>query len=629
MLRSACAFMLTLLLAAPAFGAAPATLAYQGRLANASGQPINGTLAITFRLYDVASGGTALWTEVQTGVEVDAGNLTVALGSVSPLPSDIWGRQLWLGVQIAGDSEMLPRPPLTAAPFALRAAGTMLRTVVVSAEGTALENGAALLAAVTAVGTPSAAAPRTIELDAGVFDLGSLRLELPSHTTLVGRGEGATLITSGSANGTVLLASHSHVRQLTARNTGTPATDNDSTFGIGAAGPNRERVQGVSLQQVTGEAIGAAGTPGARQGLYLCTADSVVRHATGRGVGGNYSFGLRSDCGNAHESTGLHIDGLRLFASGGGLGLRGAYLAGGGHWRGIAVRMEVNHSSETNYGLRIWPGADGAAAEVTDLSVHISGGDLATPTANILTEAVRLENGVAITFHQARLEIDRVRSAFASGIRHFGDDSNTAVVRWHDLDLRMATLTDAAASAPFTSHHGLRLFGASPELHRSRLRVSCLAGSVSLCTGIRRELPPGSPNTATTALQAGPLRLEQVSVEVGHVDPADAGAQSIGYEGLGPVRMVDSTLRVVLSPDAEQHTALGLTGTDPNVQVIDSRLELVHPTQLDGGCVLRGNAAGLELFDSYFEGHGCTNGVPLACSGNTKRGTGFLAGSCP
>lgn len=43
------------------------TLAYQGRLANSSGQPLTQTVNMSFRLYNAATGGTPLWTEQWTG----------------------------------------------------------------------------------------------------------------------------------------------------------------------------------------------------------------------------------------------------------------------------------------------------------------------------------------------------------------------------------------------------------------------------------------------------------------------------------------------------------------------------------------------------------------------------------
>ncbi|MCL4835272.1 MAG: hypothetical protein KJZ86_22730 [Caldilineaceae bacterium] len=43
------------------------TIAYQGRLADSSGNPLTSTLNMSFRLYAAASGGTSLWSEQWTG----------------------------------------------------------------------------------------------------------------------------------------------------------------------------------------------------------------------------------------------------------------------------------------------------------------------------------------------------------------------------------------------------------------------------------------------------------------------------------------------------------------------------------------------------------------------------------
>ncbi|OGA43980.1 MAG: hypothetical protein A3G25_00080 [Betaproteobacteria bacterium RIFCSPLOWO2_12_FULL_63_13] len=51
----------------------PQRINYQGYLGNASGQPINVPVPMVFKLYDVASGGTALWTETQASVAVTNG----------------------------------------------------------------------------------------------------------------------------------------------------------------------------------------------------------------------------------------------------------------------------------------------------------------------------------------------------------------------------------------------------------------------------------------------------------------------------------------------------------------------------------------------------------------------------
>lgn len=94
---------------------------FQGMLANALGAPVNSKVNITFRLYAAPTGGTALWTEAHTGtngVPVSDGLFHVLLGSLTPIPSEVWGRDsLYLGVQVGSDSEMTPREQVSAVPF--------------------------------------------------------------------------------------------------------------------------------------------------------------------------------------------------------------------------------------------------------------------------------------------------------------------------------------------------------------------------------------------------------------------------------------------------------------------------------------------------------------------------------
>ena len=103
-----------------AFAAPPATINYQGTLANTGGTPVNGAVVMTFRLYNAASGGSALYSETQLSVGVTNGNFNTVIGSVSPitLPFDV---PYWLTVAINADPEMSPRQPLNSSPYAFRA----------------------------------------------------------------------------------------------------------------------------------------------------------------------------------------------------------------------------------------------------------------------------------------------------------------------------------------------------------------------------------------------------------------------------------------------------------------------------------------------------------------------------
>ncbi len=102
--------------------AVPQKVNYQGYLTDAStGIPVNGTVQMTFSIYDLSSGGIALWTETQA-VPVNQGVYSVIFGSdpLNPLGLS-FNTQYYLGVEVEADGEMLPRLPLASAPSALNA----------------------------------------------------------------------------------------------------------------------------------------------------------------------------------------------------------------------------------------------------------------------------------------------------------------------------------------------------------------------------------------------------------------------------------------------------------------------------------------------------------------------------
>lgn len=103
------------------FGQIPPLINYQGMLTDASGNPINGTVSVVFRIYDVATGGTALWEETQ-GVSVLNGLFNVLLGSVNPIPLDLFsGSERYLGLTVGSDAEMVPRKRLVSVGYSFRA----------------------------------------------------------------------------------------------------------------------------------------------------------------------------------------------------------------------------------------------------------------------------------------------------------------------------------------------------------------------------------------------------------------------------------------------------------------------------------------------------------------------------
>ena len=94
----------------------PTTINYQGILKDGSGVVVpNGDYNITFRLYDAATGSSALWSETKL-ISVTNGIVNTKLGSNTPivLPFDA---AYWLGVTIGTESELTPRVELTTVPY--------------------------------------------------------------------------------------------------------------------------------------------------------------------------------------------------------------------------------------------------------------------------------------------------------------------------------------------------------------------------------------------------------------------------------------------------------------------------------------------------------------------------------
>lgn len=103
----------------------PNKISYQGILTNSSGAPVaDGSYDIKFELFNVVSGGAALWSETQTAVPVSNGTFSVLLGSATPLIG-IFYQPLWVeitvvsGPGIGSPVVFSPRTELASAAYAL------------------------------------------------------------------------------------------------------------------------------------------------------------------------------------------------------------------------------------------------------------------------------------------------------------------------------------------------------------------------------------------------------------------------------------------------------------------------------------------------------------------------------
>jgi hypothetical protein len=96
-------------------------LQYQGRLTDpGTGEPVaDDTYSMVFSLYDVASGGSPLWTETKD-VTVQGGLFSTALGDTTALDPGLFdGQALWLGIAVGADAEATPRQQVLPVAYAL------------------------------------------------------------------------------------------------------------------------------------------------------------------------------------------------------------------------------------------------------------------------------------------------------------------------------------------------------------------------------------------------------------------------------------------------------------------------------------------------------------------------------
>src|SRR5882724_9399788 len=83
----------------------PAVVKFSGVLNEANGQPLRGTVGVTFLLYKEQSGGAPVWMETQNVHPDTSGRYSVMLGSTTNrgIPTDAFvaGEARWIAVQIS------------------------------------------------------------------------------------------------------------------------------------------------------------------------------------------------------------------------------------------------------------------------------------------------------------------------------------------------------------------------------------------------------------------------------------------------------------------------------------------------------------------------------------------------
>lgn len=100
----------------------PRSFSYQGTLRDANGDLISGTVDLTLKLYSAVTGGSALYSESFTNINVRTGLFSIVVGDTTPIDPAVFDNfPLYLGLSVNQDAEMLPRLRLHPVPYALQA----------------------------------------------------------------------------------------------------------------------------------------------------------------------------------------------------------------------------------------------------------------------------------------------------------------------------------------------------------------------------------------------------------------------------------------------------------------------------------------------------------------------------
>jgi len=337
----------------------PRTISYQGLLAHADGSFIpDGNYSLTLKLYTSATGGSAIFTEVQNAVAV-RGIVNVIIGSVTPLPASLaFDRAYFLGITPSGSSELIPRTVLTAVPYALNAAHAIV------ADGLSTN----ATGVVTSINEQS----------------GSIRLLGAGGTTITNVGTNFTISSvTGSGSGNFKLpyvdsAFNNAGPIFEIKNNG---TTNSTIIGVAHKGSSLSTLTnsaiagdaGFGYNGVSGYSNGGSNTFAGLLGQGLGNANGIMAIASSADAVNAMSLSGRA---GFFQTSGGSANALEVTDSGNGMGLKALSI------NNIGVRGETTSPTSPAVDARYSGAGVGVALQVFNGALKVGG---VNPTAFVHT----------------------------------------------------------------------------------------------------------------------------------------------------------------------------------------------------------------------------------------------------
>lgn len=368
---------LAIFLFAPQTSAAPTTMNFQGRLADSSGNIMpNGLYNMQFRLFTVASGGAATWTETRettNRVQVTNGLFSVQLGAVTPLSASLFsGNDVYFEITLptpgtatcgtascaSWESAMTPRHKMATSAYAFQAENANTLDGLDSGAFAQLSTNNAFTG--TSSITTASANAFTVGNASNLF-----RVDTSASQVVIG--------TSDTTGSVLVLDTKTDAGDPTGTNGAMYYSSNSGKFRCYQAGTWADCITspgGATLQS----AYNASGTPAtitttAAKGLKIQagsapTADLFSVDNTGQAV-------------VTDNVNGIDVNYVGGAAAVEGAGLRVDYVPGatsGGTWSGVRIVADATGavSGVNTYGLKIeGPSSPGAG---TETGIRVAGG---------------------------------------------------------------------------------------------------------------------------------------------------------------------------------------------------------------------------------------------------------------